>query len=121
MTIAYPVIKTFFKNTASDSTSRATLVTPTSGKKIRVISIQCANSSAATAIFEVYFDTGTTIASDATKAIFVTMLLTGTQLHDGMVWSPGSGPLGDVNDVVSIRTSADVGTSGWFVIVYREE
>ena len=115
-------VKTFYKATASDSTTRVALVTPAAAKRIRVISIQASSSSTTGALFEAYFHTGTDITTTATNAIFAAWL--DADLNTGeahMNWPDGAGPVGGIGEVASMRTSANVSTAGHFTIVYREE
>ena len=115
-------VKTYYKATASDSTTKVTLVTPTSTKKIRVLSMQASSSSTAGALFEAFFHTGTDITTTPTNAIFASWL--DADLNTGeahMNWAGDAGPLGESDEVVSMRTSANVSSAGHFVIVYREE
>ena len=114
-------VYTSTKLTASDSTTKVTLVTPTSGKKIRVISIHCSSSSATASVFEAYFHTGANIDATANNAVFSTYLDTDIQPADGMVWPNGVGPLGAVDEVVSMRTGTNISAAGRFTIVYGEE
>ena len=120
-------VKTYSKVTATDSSTKVTLVTPASAKRIRVISVQCSNKGTALADFEVYFHTGANIDATATKGIFSATLVAdvtdnkSTFGASGMVWPDGAGPVGAIGEVVSMRTSADVAANGRFTIVYREE
>ena len=103
------------------STTRATLLTPTGGKKVRIISVvMVANSTTAT-IAELYFDTGANIGSDATKYIyeFHADRAAGNSDNGNLIFPDGGGPIGAADDVVSMRLSV---TSDVFVgILYREE
>ncbi len=114
-------IKAERTQTASDSTTRATMVTPTSGKKVRIISAQIMSDSATEARFELYFDTGANVGSDSTKAILNISLDVDTAPHYNISWPDGGGPIAAVDDVVSIRTNTNVSSSGVFVVHYREE
>ena len=107
--------------TASDSSVRATFLTPTSGKKIRITSIINNNSSATSAIIELYFGTGATLATDGTKAISQVRLDLTDQPSIVHAWPDGGGPVGATDDVVSIRTDADLTTNVRLVVQYREE
>lgn len=112
--------KTYYKATADDSSAKATAITPTSGRRVRIISIQAVSTSATAANFEVYFGTGTNITSDATKPIFLANLDTDVRPYEAHSWG-SNGPIGAANEVVTIRTSANITTNGLFVITYREE
>lgn len=114
-------VKSLYKVTATNSTTKATMLTPTSGMRIRIVSVQAVSGSATEAVFEVYFHTGANIAADTAKAIFIAYLDKALTACARQTWDAGAGPLGAVDDVVSVRTSADVASDGHFVITYREE
>jgi len=108
--------------TGSTSTTRTTACTPTSGKKIRAIAVFMFTTSSTAAAFEVYFGTGANIGSDATKIIAEQYLDVGAnEANTAVVFPDGAGPVGAVDDVVSIRTSTDIGANGIVNIIYREE
>jgi|TARA_R100000093_G_scaffold71167_3_gene46158 hypothetical protein len=106
------------------SSTRATLATPTAGTKARIVSVILMADHATVTEVEVYFDTGANITSDGAKAIF--MAQTDTDSGESGGWNPsivfpdGAGPVGAVNDVISVRVSAD-GTGTDIVAHYREE
>ncbi len=117
-------VKTVRLTTGSTSTTRSTELTPTSGKKIRVISLDLSTDNTTVAQFEVYFGTGTNITTNAGKEIAETRLdeqAAGMLPYFTKSWPDGGGPVGAVNDVVSIRTSANIGTGGFGILTYREE
>lgn len=113
---------TKYQATAGTSTTKQTMLTPTSGKAIRIRNVMAVTASTTGAIFEVYFGAGANITSDAANAIFIAHLdqdLAGTVTHSEFYGD--NGPVGIADEVVSIRTSADITTNGLFVIVYTEE
>ena len=114
-------VKTVRLTTGATSTTVSTELTPTSGKKVRVISIDLVTDSATAANFEVYFGTGANITSNAGKEIVETRLDTDNVPFFTKTWPDGGGPVGAADDVVSIRTSADIGTGGFGILTYREE
>lgn len=114
-------VKTTGLDTVSDSTTRVTVVTPTSGKKIRIISCHSFTASTTGSAFEVYFDTGVNLAADRTKVILHLFLDADIQPNFGLVWPDGGGPVGDVDDVISFRTGTNITTNGSVDIHYREE
>ena len=115
-------VKTYTKVTATNSSTKVTLVTPASAKRIRVIAVMVTSSSTTGATFEVYFHTGDNIDSAATKAIFASYLDADLNTGcDNVAFPDGAGPVGAIGEVVSMRTSADVAANGRFTIVYREE
>jgi len=114
--------KTYTKVTATNSSTKVTLLTPTTGRRIRVLAVMVTSSSTTGATFEVYFATGANIDAAAAKAIFASYLDADLNTGcDNISFPVGAGPLGIVNEVVSMRTSADVSAAGRFTIVYREE
>ena len=120
-------VKTFAKETVTLSTARATLVTPATGKRVRVISVNSTSVHTTPTSFEIYFGTGGYWGTTATKAIYFTHLYTGSAADKpsnptgSMVWPDLAGPIGAIDEVVSMRTGADIASYGTFVIVYREE
>jgi len=112
--------KTVFLATAAPSTTAVPIATPVSGHRIRVQDVFMNTASNAAAQFEVYFDTGANITSDTTKAIAACTLDTDTQTFETVQFGD-YGPIGVVDDMVYIRTSADITTNGNFTIVYHEE
>ena len=112
--------KYFYKATADDSTTRATLVTPAAAKRIRIHSIYMVTASATASTFELYFDTGTDITSDTAKAIALVTLDTDTVASHSIQFGD-DGPLGVIGDVVSMRTGTNITTTGSYVITYHEE
>ncbi len=112
--------KTLYKATSGTSSTVATAITPTVGKKVRIKNIFMATASNTAANFEVYFATGANLAADTSKAIAIVNLDTDVRLSEQVDFGE-KGPVGLVDEVVSIRTSADITTNGTFVFVYREE
>lgn len=89
-----------------NSTTRATLLTPTSGTTVNVIDVNIDFKGVTANGLEVYFDTGANIDSDDSKAIqrasqaaFGAVLFKFDDIHR---------PRGAVDDVVSIRGIAGV-------------
>lgn len=109
------------KLTASASTTRATLMTPAGGKKVRVISVQCMSITATGTIFEVYFGTGANIGTNAGKSIYEGLLDLTDAPNGGMSWPDGGGPVGAADDIISVRTSGDITNNGYITVQTREE
>ena len=103
------------------STTRATAITPTSGKRVRITSVSIHNGDPTALIAEVYFGTGADIDADETKAIFESVVDLTDLLISHQEWAPGTGPLGDTDEVVSIRTAASLANDIKFLIHYTEE
>lgn len=104
-------------------TARKTLITPTSGKRVRVISVMFGLALAADTTAEVYFGTAAGIDTTPTKAIArgtVTRHLTNdtsTDLHP--IFPDGGGPIGAVDEVVSHRVVNAIDYH--ITVIYREE
>jgi len=114
-------VKSAYKATVSNSTTRVDIVAPTLGKKIRIISVIVVNASAIGTRFEVYFSDGANITSNAGKEISEFLLDIDFAPTHSMVWPDGGGPVGVTDDVVSLRTISDIGGNGSAIIYYREE
>ena len=110
----------FYKATTGNSTTKVTLITPNSTRRIRVKNIFLSTASATASNFEVYFSTGANITSDTAKGIVLVNLDTDTVPSTHIPFGD-DGPLGEIGEVVSMRTSVDITTNGTFVIVYKEE
>ena len=114
-------VKAIRFQSSSDSSVRATILTPTSGKKVRVVSAQVFSTSVSGGRHEIYFGTGGDISIDQTKAIFNHKLDVTNAVNGVVVWPDGGGPVGAVDDVVSFRTHTDLANTGYLVMHYREE
>ena len=116
-------VKSISLSSVSDSTTRATVATPTSGKKIRVIKISAWSVSTTAHRTEFYFDTGANGQSDRSKIIFSAVLDADGESGPNMqmVWPDGAGPVGAADDVLSVRTTGNISTSNEFEAMYREE
>ena len=114
-------VKATRKLTAGVSSTRVTLVTPTAGKKVRILHAFLITESGTVTQFELYFGTGANIGTDVTKYILES-LLDLIDLPSVQVGSlDGGGKAGAVDEVVSMRTAVDIAASGTFAILYREE
>jgi len=110
------VTKSAYVNRAS--TSRATLITPTSGQKVRIVGVIIGIQGAA--MGELYFGTGANISSTATKAIMSTDR--GTDDEGYTISFPSNGgPVGDADEVVSVRETATSGVNADYTVHYTEE
>ena len=107
--------------TTDPSTTRATIATPASGKKIRIISCQMWSGLTTTSIFEVYFHTGADIYTNPGKEIMEVALQRPETMAFGLSWPDGGGPVGAVDEVVSVRVASNIELEGRFLIQYREE
>ena len=107
------------------ATTRATIATPASGKKIRVSSVRWSISASAQHIPEVYFGTGANLAAADDKEIDIGnnyyYSAAGDQiLASGFTWAGGYGPLGAADEVLSVRTSSATGNCQ-FLVHWSEE
>ena len=103
----------------TSSTTRATALTPTAGKAVRILSVNISFTGTTENGLEVYFGTGTNISSTVANAI-----AEARQAAIGPVfeaWLDGAGPIGDADEVVSLRGTASVAQVVDLIIVYREE
>ena len=107
--------------TVTNSTTRATVATPTSGKKIRLVSLALVWFSVTAGHFEVYFDDGATMATNPGKEIANPRGQEPDNANIIMIWPDGAGPVGGVDEVVSLRTSSNITNLGICLIHYREE
>ena len=110
----------FAKATVTNSTTKVTLITPTTGRRIRVSGVQFRTTSNTEAVFEMYYGAGANMAADYSKAI-ATATLDKDVLSTTCMSFGDCAPLGLVDEVVSMRTSADIVAEGLFIIRYREE
>jgi len=114
-------VKNHWQATVSPSTTRATAITPTSGKKLRMLTVHMAAFIAGAKLFEVYFGTGATITTNPEKAVAHAVLDRDGVSSQAVSWTDGGGPVGDVDEVLSIYVTADIAGSGYFLFQYREE
>lgn len=105
----------------ASSTTRATLATPASGKKIRVLSIRIAFAGATGQSVEVYFGTGADITTTPGKEVDEARNAQANYTIPPMMWPDGGGPVGAADDVLSIRCALDIAETVQFLAVYREE
>jgi hypothetical protein len=112
------VVTTLAKFVEANPTSRATIVTPGSGKKVRVHSVMTAQAGDTTTLSNWYFGSGASEVTDTTKAIAIFVSDLQDAASNNISWGT-SGPLGAADEVVSIKNGASV-TVNW-LIVYSEE
>ena len=103
------------------SVARATLATPTAGKRIRIISVEVLSYGLVTDPAGVYFwfGTGARFTANAGKAI--ASPAPGVKGSAFLVWPDGAGPVGGVDDPVSWNTQVETETGLRATIHYREE
>jgi hypothetical protein len=104
------------------ATSRKTIVTPSGGKKIRVISISIQTQDATEHAVEIYFGTGAGVGSTDTQAIAVWGAPATANTVVYFSWPDGGGPVAaTANDVLSAKTTATLSNGDQLVVQYREE
>ena len=109
------------------STTRTTFVTPTSGKRIRVISAFVGFEAQVSMGSELYFGTGTNIDSDVNKSVAHWRAIgsgtnNATSDYSWQATFPdGGGPIGAVDEVLSARAHQSHGNILRFIVHYREE
>lgn len=115
-------VKTEWKQVVGTSATRDTFITPTSGKKIRIISVNFQHYGMTTDPdrWEIYFGTGVNISSTTTKAIGA-YYPGASRGSDSQTWPDGAGPVGAADDVVSWRATTEAETAGSLTVHYREE
>lgn len=114
-------VKTLVVVIGATSASRATFLTPSSGKKVRVLSFRASAQGLTTDPDEVqvYFGTGAAVTTNAASIIGI--YDTGTDGTDDDKFPEGAGPIGAADAVVSWRTQTETETGLLGVLVYREE
>jgi hypothetical protein len=103
------------------TTTTAILVDPTSGKKIRIVSLGLSNASTTVAQLEVYFGIGATIATNAGKEIANIDIDRGIEGYHFISWPEGGGPVGAADDNLSIREDVSTASNMMLIVLYREE
>jgi hypothetical protein len=102
------------------SVTRATVITPTSGKKIRVVSVSLANkSTTAPDKVGVYFGTGAAYLTNPTTVVGEYFI--GATGNGGQEWPDGGGPVGAVDAVLSWITETETEVGLDITVQYREE
>ena len=104
----------------SAGTSRVTLFTPASGKRVRIITTQGFWESPSGNITAFYFGTGVAHTSDASKVISIFKPDEDTVQQFGETFPDGGGPVGAVDEVVSLIRASSA-TPGEYKITFREE
>jgi hypothetical protein len=105
------------------NTIRQTMITPTVGKRIRIISCALGSGGTVTGI-EVYFGTGANIDTTPANAIVYGRIIEGAAgiyaQNPQFGFGDGSGPVGAVDAVVSQRNDSSIANHS-IIIHYREE
>ena len=116
------VVTSFTVLMPATNTTRQTLVTPSGGKRIRLISCQVSSQDTSTIAVEVYFATGANIGSTVANAIG--QFNTGGDAvgaDSSVVWPDGAGPVGAADALLSARNAGSVAGNKRITVHYREE
>ena len=110
----------------ANTTTKATLLTPTSGKQVRLVAASYVGEGQGTIFMELYFGTGTNITTTAGNEIWegyhrYESAASTPHLGDNRVWPDGAGPVGAVDEVISMRTDAALNGETSWILHYREE
>ena len=109
--------------TQSVSTTRVTVLTPSTGTRVRLLRIHLIQQQNAAGLVqhEFYFGTGANITTTVANAIDEYALTTsGAEVVQ--TWTRGEGPLGAKDAVLSYRTSTSAfGGNMYLIVEYSEE
>jgi len=110
--------------TITNSTTKVDIVDPTSGKKIRMISVQILCGGASPGIAEVYF--GASGGSGANLAAVDGKEIAHVRFDDSLTsifhsWPDGAGPVGAADDFLVYRLGGAEDQAVHILAVYREE
>ena len=113
-------VKTIIATIGATSASRNTALTPTAGKKVRIIGIDVAGKlTTAPDRVGIYFHTGAAYTTDTANGIAQGYL--GATGEFSRSWPDGGGPVGAADEVVSWITETETETGIELTITYREE
>ena len=105
----------------SGSTARVTVLTPATGKRLRVVRVNVYQIAADGLHFlEVYYGTGVNIAANPAKVIDYVRI---SDLSQGQTrtWGRGTGPIAAKNEVLSVRFTVAPTTAHKLIVEYTEE
>ena len=105
------------------STTPSTIVTPTTGTRLRLLRIHASNypNIVGSVLNELYFATGATIETTPSKAVDA-WTMSGSTAEFSRTWTRGEGPRGLKDELLSFRVnSAVAGGTVKLVIEYTEE
>ena len=114
-------VKVISVSSVSDSSARVDMVEPTSGKAIRVIAVYAWTTNTTAHRVHFYFGDGVTEQSARAKIVYGAVIDFDFMPNMQMVFPDGAGPVGAINEALSVRTSANIETYNEFFVVYREE
>ena len=110
-----------FVSLGSGSTARVTALTPSPGRRLRIVRVNVYQiASDGLHFLEVYYGTGVNIAAAPPKVIDYVRI---SDLSQGQTrtWSRGTGPIAAKNEVLSVRFTVNPQTSHKLIIEYTEE
>lgn len=113
--------KTIVVDVAATSATRQTLLTPTVGKKLRIVTVEVVTRGLTTNPDRVGVYFGTGAAYMTTVANAVAEFVPGTTGKGEMNFPDGGGPVGAVDAVLSGITETETETALRYTITYREE
>jgi hypothetical protein len=110
----------------ANTTTKATLLTPTSGKRVRLVAASYVGEGQGTIFMELYFAAGTNITTTAGNEIWegyhrYESAASSPLLGDNRAWPDGAGPVGAVDEVITMRTDAALNGETSWILHYREE
>jgi hypothetical protein len=105
----------------ASSRDRATIITPASGKKIRVISYRVVSDGLSTDPDRVSIFFGTGTAYTTTPASAVGEGSPGTTGSFGEIFPDGGGPVGSADEILAWLTETETETAMRITVHYREE
>ncbi len=114
-------VKSATASIGATSVNRATLATPATGKRIRIVSLEVLSYGLSTDPAGVYFWFGTGARFTTTAGKAIASPAPGVKGSAFLVWPDGAGPLGGVNEPVSWNTQVETETGLRANLHFREE
>ena len=108
-------------DTVTTSTTRVTLVTPGSGKRIRVISVYINTQEAGGTLLDCYFGTGTNAQTTPANIVLTGSIPSTAASQISQTWPDGAGPVGAADEVLSWRNGNGGGNTKNITVHFREE
>lgn len=105
----------------TNSSARLSFKTPAAGRRIRIISVIMKWNNATAVEAEVYFGTGANIGTISAKSIAEGVFDLTDSPNLVVSWPDGAGPVGDIDEVLSVRVASVVNATFFWLIKHREE